>query len=297
MNAQPRPYTWTCERCGQSIEAWDLNTRPWDAFDENGQLFPQDKRPRSATYRPLSIDCLMPLVPPAGVQEAHFRYQLLDRSRTLIGNPPGTLLGSQGRIGNAFQVYWTAVGVDAWDTSRPQVQVLPGPDSPPWWPPVIVNLGALVATSLTDAGLFQFAATSKAPTWQFTWSWEQPQEQATCLLHNWDTPLTKDDERRVMHARNAFIRVAIRRGRRSGSGARFETREDFEQSIRAAASALNKRGRPVTKAAVGRYIVAQGPRNRTLRAIEGKTPADPGRQVSAWCKKFAVDFEETISGL
>jgi hypothetical protein len=133
--------------------------------------------------------------------------------------------------------------------------------------------------------------------WELTWSWERPDEPAFCQLKNWNTPLSVDDGKRMMAALNAFRQEILGRGRRPGSGARFETKEDLEQAILAAAVALIKRSRKVTKESVGRYLVAQGPRNMTERWHAGDGPADPARQLRAWCDQFEVNFEGLISGL
>ena len=220
-------------------------------------------------------------------------------SFTACGSASAIRLGRslRGQHGRSVPKYLVGIGVNAWDTARPQLQIHRGRGFPPWYPPVVVTLAAIISPGLAGVGLAHFAATSKAPAWQFTWSWGQPDEPATCLLHNWDTPLTKEQEKQLMRERNAFMKFTVRRGRRSGAGSRFETREDFKHALRFAAGALKKRGRRVTTTSVGRYLTAQGTRNRTVREINGEAPADPGRQVRAWCKRFDVDFEEEISGL
>jgi hypothetical protein len=275
-----------------------MNIRPWDPWDmPDGRMKPLARGQRPPTFRRLCSECLLSLVEGDVLDEARFRYQFLSNVRKRVGDPPGTLFAFAGQFRSDLPTYLVGIGVDAWDLSRPQLQILRGRGFPQWHPPVIVTLAAIISPGLAGVGLAHFAAASKAPAWQFSWSWEQPDEPATCLLHNWDTPLTKEREKQLMHARNAFIKFTVRRGRRSGAGSRFETREDFGQALRVAVGALKKRGQPVTTTSVGRYFAAQGTRNRTVREINGEAPADPGRQVRAWCKRFAVDFEEAISGL
>jgi hypothetical protein len=85
METLPQPYVWTCNRCQQPIDAWDLEVQP------NLQA-------------PLCSDCLLPPFQPDDPGEAHLRYWLIRRARESTGNPPGTLLGRRGASGEGIPI-------------------------------------------------------------------------------------------------------------------------------------------------------------------------------------------------
>jgi hypothetical protein len=87
--------------------------------------------------------------------------------------------------------------------------------------------------------------------------------------------------------------MPVTRGRKVGSGARFETPQDFEQAVLSAIQELRASGvQRVSKAAIGRHI------GRTYRpSLRGDDPTlkDPGKQVKRWADDFGVDVDALIS--
>jgi hypothetical protein len=263
METLPQPYTWTCDRCQQPIAAWDLDTRsPHDA--------------------PLCIECLLPITPEDARKNVELRYTNLDILRDRTRSPPGTLIGAEGPTMGQYPSYFALIGVDAWDPSLPQRV------RPCWWwedgqgPSLIVLLAATVTIDW-----------SRGIAWELAWSWERPEKQAFCALQGWEKPLGQGEGKFLMAALNAFRQEISGGGRPRGSGARFETREDFVLAVLKAIDALRKAHKRATRAAIGRYI------GRTYRPSlwdDTRQLADPGKQISRWAHHFRVDIDELIRG-
>jgi hypothetical protein len=230
-------------------------------------------------------------LPPSRLREyICWEYSVLHEMRNDVGEPPGTLIAwnvplpDQGGKPIEFGGTVYLARVDWWDDSWPQKTI-------PWnqneSSPVLVMLGARVF----------HPPVGKQPLWAswiFSWWWPRPDRLETCRLEPPDADLTNDEAVRLNRARGAFYTWQSRRGRGPGSGARFDSAEDFEQTVRSAILALRARGERESKAAIGRYI---GRTYRTSRWDDDPTLEDPGGQVREWEKKFGIDIERLKRGL
>jgi hypothetical protein len=170
-----------------------------------------------------------------------------------------------------------AVCVDWWGQDWPQLVL-------PWrlsWESLAVVLGAHV-----------LAAGDIQASWRFLWQWHDPGHQETLILDPPDASLTKDQVLRLDKARGAFYAFQEKRGRTP----RFKHMVDFYQAAHAAVVALRKRGRPITPATVGSYLIERGPLIIQPDRI-GEPPADPGRQFRKWCESFELDAERLLKEL
>jgi hypothetical protein len=85
--------------------------------------------------------------------------------------------------------------------------------------------------------------------------------------------------------------MAVTRGRRVGSGSRFETPQDVETAFVNAIQELHARGQRVSKAAIGRLI---GRFYKPSRRGDDTTLKDPGKGVRRWADDFGIDVDALI---
>jgi len=102
------------------------------------------------------------------------------------------------------------------------------------------------------------------------------------------------DRAELLHTAVSMFGAAempVTRGRKPGSGSRFETPEDCEDAFVAAIQELLVTGQRVSKAAIGLHI------GRTYEPSwrgDDRQLADPGGQVRRWERDFGIDLDALI---
>ena len=102
------------------------------------------------------------------------------------------------------------------------------------------------------------------------------------------------DRADLMHTAITMFGAAempVTRGRKPGSGSKFETREDCNAAFVAAIQELYEPGKRVPKAAIGRHI---GRFYKPSRPDDDPELKDPGKNVDRWAKDFGIDVDALI---
>jgi hypothetical protein len=280
MITLPRPNLWGCQKCGQPITVWLHGPQMIHDRDDSALVI----WPEITSYVCHQCEIL------AGHAERRnalrMQYAAHFQAWRDIGEPPGTLIVSQAKPGDLTKAETGLSGifymleVENWDDQLPQ----------PSWPYIdgdgnssLVMLAAYIFHEATpELGLY------------FHSTWQHPELGLSCELKGWDSPsLKRPAAERLMAALDVLNRFSSGRGRRRGSG-RFRSREDCRSAILNAIRALRQQGKPVSQAAVGEFLIASGPRNRTKSYREGDAPSDPARQIRSWCTSFNLDFAELV---
>jgi hypothetical protein len=273
MATLPQPTTLHCEDkgCGDPIDflfsSWSDLADP-DDLDEDLWLL---RCPKHKTHQ-------------WGDAQGWVDYHR--RMRWEIGNPPGTLLVIEERIGDQnargssgdalrrFPSLLYGVDVDSWDPAWPQVVI-----------PSAITQGGLVIL-----GAVVTLDQLRGPGWVFRWSWQQPERQASCELVGWDAPMKVTAARTLMDALGAF-REFQGPGRPLGSGA-FETPQDLESAVFRTVCALIKKSRkPSYKPSYKEIGRALGIHHRPA----GREPLrDSGRSFTLLCERHELNARELV---
>lgn len=209
LSQMPKPHLWTCDRCGEQIRLWDWGYHP-PRQGEAGSFAPPIA---------LCTDCKIAAALPEQQAFMHWEAALHNKVRSLVGDPPGTLIAWRWPIPDRAQrenssgelirfpacVY--LIRVDHWDFSWPQFKG--------WWgtpeeSTLLVMLGARV---IAEASQRQQGSGS----WLFTWWWPQPERTEICQLDPPHASLTDGEAVLLNKARQAFYVFKERRGLDSGT--------------------------------------------------------------------------------
>jgi len=102
------------------------------------------------------------------------------------------------------------------------------------------------------------------------------------------------DRAELLHTAVSMFGAAempVTRGRKPGSGSKFETREDCKAAFVAAIQELHESGKRVCKAAIGRHI---GRTYKPSRRDDDPELKDPGKNVDRWAEDFGIDVDALI---